>query len=108
MAIKSTSKLLNIYKVANAMTLAGWRVVATPLNPTLHFCVQQTNIPMIPDYIESLKKSAALVKEEGCKYDQGPFTIYETVNSWPSSITEKSSKICLHELCKLNNFTASK
>ena len=99
---------MNIYHLANAIETLGWKAISTPVYPTIHLNVQPSNLANLDFFLDTLRKAVSEVKLHPKKYVKGPHAIFEEVQKLPISISEKAAKLCFHELCKLNNFTASK
>lgn len=82
-AIKSTSKTLNIYKVNDLMSQRGWHLNALQFPSSIHMCFTAQHTEVVPDLLKDLRDSVRALKEDPNCVKDGKAPVYGMANINP-------------------------
>lgn len=101
-AFASQDKRLNVYKVAEAMSLRGWTLNSLQNPPSVHLCVTQAHNELGNVFIQDLKSAIAEILEFPDRFKSGSVQIYGTLESIPdASIIGDIGKLYIDTLYEL-------
>lgn len=82
-AIKSTSKQLNIYKVNDLMSQRGWHLNALQFPSSVHMCFTAQHTKVVPELLQDLQDSVAALKRDPNCVKDGKAPVYGMANINP-------------------------
>ncbi|DBB12500.1 TPA: hypothetical protein ACH3X3_005299 [Trebouxia sp. C0006] len=85
-AIKSTSKKLNIYKVNDLMSQRGWHLNALQFPSSVRMCFTAQHTEVVPELLKDLRDSVRALKDPNCVKD-GKAPVYGMANIIPDRST---------------------
>jgi hypothetical protein len=107
-AIVSTDKNIDIYKVCNFMRQNDWKLTGQPKYPSIHLTLHHNNKKQLDDLIDKVAKGAEAVRKDPKGYLVGPSRTLEVMSTLPESIAVELIQSCYHELFDIENLDTEK